>query len=284
MRKNKYLIHILLFFVTLFTTLLSGTYLSGYDPFQNPMFILRGIPFSFTLMFILFAHELGHYYFARKWQVNVTLPYFIPGIVLPAPYISIGTFGAFIMMKSRIKTRNALFDIGASGPIISFLFSLIAFIIGLMYSRILPYPPAEHGMFLGESILLKCIFYILYGVDSDRVTIMLHPMALAAWFGFLVTMLNLIPIGQLDGGHILYSIFGKAHKNASRILIFAMLILGYFTWPGWAFWGFLLIVMGSKHPPVEYENIPLSKQRKIISIFLIIILILIIIPEPFIFN
>ena len=277
---KKMYINLLLFIITILTTLLAGTFQAGGNPFTHPSDITKGIPFSFTLLAILLVHELGHYFYAKKHNVNVSLPYFIPGPALPPPFFSIGTFGAFIKMKSRVKSRNAIFDIGVSGPILSFVGSCIAMAIGLKFSQI-SYEEIKVGVSFGEPLIIKILSRLVLGVDSDKVTIFLHPIGFAAWLGFFVTFINLLPVGQLDGGHAFYAIFGKKHKIMSKLFVGALIIFGIVWWPGWLFWAVLLIIFGLKHPPIMEEEKELSASRKIIAIFMLLIFILVFMYNPF---
>jgi len=196
-------IHILLFLATIGTTLLAGSIMAGGNPFSAFSDLWKGLPFSTTLMLILGFHETGHYIYARKHGVDATLPYF-----LPAPTF-IGTFGAFIKIKSPIYQRKALLDIGASGPIAGFLVAVPALIWGLLHSNVVTVTGEQLGIQLGDSLLMKLLTYSIFPTLLETQDIILHPVAFAGWIGLLVTMLNLLPIGQLDGGHIAYAILGR---------------------------------------------------------------------------
>ena len=181
--------HILLFIATCFTTLFAGALLNGVIPWEQPEKIYLGLPFSFTLLFILMTHELSHYFTSRRHNVSASLPYFIP-----APSI-IGTFGAIIKMKPPIPDRRSLIDIGASGPIGGFIIAVIATIIGLKWSEIKPAGEIQEGIVFGSSILFSLISEIVLNVDPEKFDVILHPVAFAGWIGLLVTSLNLLPIG-----------------------------------------------------------------------------------------
>ena len=242
----------------------------------NRRMILTGISFSAALMSILGIHELGHYYASLSHGVKATLPYFIP-----APSL-IGTFGAFIKIKSGIGSRKALFDIGIAGPLAGFVLALPLFIIGLHLSKIVPDMPSEEALKLGDSILVYFLTRLVFpGGIARGYSIIFHPIAFAAWIGFWVTALNLLPIGQLDGGHIVYSIFPRYHKLISTITFILLLPLGYF-WPGWLVWALMIILLlGFKHPPPLDMTTPLDSKRKIIGLVTLAIFILIFIPVPF---
>jgi membrane-associated protease RseP (regulator of RpoE activity) len=275
MKKIPYL-HVLLFILTfLSTTIADAIFQMGVNVFTEPLKIYKGFPFSLTLMTILLGHELSHYFASKKHNTNATLPYFIP-----APSI-IGTFGAFIKMKSPIMTRKALIDIGASGPIVGFLLSVIASIIGLMFSSVVVVKGSEGTLGLGNSLLFSLLSRLIVGLPSDSHEVLLHPVAFAGWIGLFVTSLNLIPVGQLDGGHIAYAFLGKKHRAVSIALVGVLLLLGLFSWEGWAFWGAIMLVLGVKHPPVIYWEIPLDRRRTIIGVSALVIFIITFMPSPF---
>ncbi len=273
-KKIPYL-HIILFVITFLSTMTAGALQQGVNIIEQPRGIFEGLPFAVSLMAILLFHEFSHYIASKKHRTNATLPYFIP-----APSL-IGTFGAFIKMKSPIITRRALIDIGASGPIAGFIIAVIACIIGLSLSSIDSIPPEQGFLTLGESILFSLLAKIILGTPPENYSIILHPVAFAGWIGLFVTSLNLIPVGQLDGGHILYAVIGGRHRQTSIFFIGVLIILGIFLWMGWLVWAALLLILGVKHPPVIYWEIPLDKKRSIASLCTLIIFIITFIPEPF---
>jgi membrane-associated protease RseP (regulator of RpoE activity) len=248
---------------------------TGADLLKEPGKIYKGIPFSLTLMLILLSHELSHYFTSKRHGVKATLPYFIP-----APTI-IGTFGAFIKMKSPIVTRRALIDIGASGPIAGFIISLIATIFGLVLSEIVPVSQTGGALNLGDSILFSFLSGIILGAIPSGSDILLNPVAFAGWIGLFVTSINLIPIGQLDGGHIAYALMGERHIRLSMSLILIMILLGLLSWEGWFVWAALLLILGLRHPPILSWEVPLDRKRKVIGWFALVIFILTFIPVPF---
>jgi membrane-associated protease RseP (regulator of RpoE activity) len=274
MKKFPFL-HLILFILTILSTLIVGAMQTGTDLLKEPGKIYTGIPFSLTLMLILLSHELSHY-FASKWHgVKATLPYFIP-----APTI-IGTFGAFIRMKSPIVTRRALIDIGASGPIAGFIISLVAAVLGLYLSKIVPVSRTDGALNLGDSMLFSSLSRIILGAMPSGSDILLNPIAFAGWIGLFVTSINLIPVGQLDGGHIAYALMGEKHIHLSMSLILIMILLGLFSWEGWFVWAALLMILGLRHPPVLYWEVPLDRRRRGIGWLSLVIFILTFIPVPF---
>ncbi|RJQ46563.1 MAG: site-2 protease family protein [Nitrospiraceae bacterium] len=266
--------HVILFIATFITTLLAGAFMSGVIPWEQPEKIYLGLPFSLTLLFILMTHELSHYYMSRKHNVPATLPYFIP-----APSI-IGTFGAVIKMKPPIPDRRSLIDIGASGPIGGFIIAVIASAIGLSLSEVKPTGELQGGLSFGTSILFDFLSRIILHVDPEKYDILLHPVAFAGWIGILVTSLNLLPIGQLDGGHIAYALVGEKHIWISKGMIPILIVLGIIFWPGWIVWAVIMIFLGYRHPPVVYPWIELDRKRKIIGWVSLGIFILTFTPAP----
>ncbi len=275
MRKVPYL-HILLFILTFISTLLAGAFFQkGINLFREPWRIYEGLPFASTLMVILLSHELSHYFASKKHHTKATLPYFIP-----APSI-IGTFGAFIKMKSPIVTRKALIDIGASGPIAGFILSVIASVIGLNYSTVVPAAVAKGALNLGDSLLFSLLSRLILGSPPDSYDILLHPVAFAGWIGLFVTSLNLIPVGQLDGGHIAYAFLGERHSVISKVIVAILLLQGLLYWEGWAIWGVLMIALGLRHPPVIYWEVPLDRGRRLLGAVALVMFVITFIPSPF---
>jgi len=274
MKKIPFL-HIVLFILTMLSTLFVGAMQTGADILKEPGKIYYGLPFALTLMIILLTHELSHYFASKKHGVNATLPYFIP-----APTI-IGTFGAFIKMKSPIVTRKALIDIGASGPIAGFIVSVIAVMIGLHLSKIVPVSQTKGALTLGDSFLFSFLAQAVMGVTPADSDILLNPVAFAGWIGLFVTSINLIPVGQLDGGHIAFALLGEKQTRLSFILVLVMTVLGVLLWEGWIIWAVLLLVLGLRHPPVISWEVPLDKRRKVIGWLAFVIFILTFIPVPF---
>jgi membrane-associated protease RseP (regulator of RpoE activity) len=269
-------INLVLFFLTILTTLFAGAMMEGVNPLARPMELVKGIPFSFTLMLILGTHEFGHYYFARKHRVEATLPYFIP-----APTF-IGTFGAFIKIKSPIYHKDALLQIGAAGPIAGFLVAVPALIIGLSYSEVVDLTSSSVGIILGDSLLMKLLTSVIYPGLGENQDILLHPMAFAGWIGLLVTMLNLLPIGQLDGGHVAYAMLGRKHDLVAKVAFLALIPLSLFS-INWLVWGVLILVLmrTTRHPPVYNVDEPLSRNNRIIGYVCLAIFVLCFIPAPF---
>jgi membrane-associated protease RseP (regulator of RpoE activity) len=272
-------LHLALLAITFITTSMAGAYEAGVDPLADFSSISAGFPFSITLLSILLVHEMGHYTMSRVHGVKATLPYFIPGL----PFM-IGTFGAFIRMKSPPRSRRALFDVGAAGPWAGFLLSIPAVYIGLRLSEVRPLGPSEGGLVLGDSILFSLLSRLALGVTGNEVTILLHPIALAGWFGLFVTFLNLLPVGQLDGGHVAYSMFGPRHRWVSRVFLLVILFLGTQGWSGWFFWAVLITILGLDHPPTMDWWTPLDGRRRLAAWLTVALFVLTFMPEPLSFS
>ncbi len=249
-------IHVVLFFTTLLTTTIAGTLQAGGDPFSDPRLLVRGLPFSATLMGILLVHEMGHYVVSRLHGVEATPPYFIPG-----PPFLIGTFGAFIRMRTPTN-RRALFDVGAAGPWAGFLVALPAVAYGLTLSEVHPLAATSEGLLLGESLVFRLVSHFAIGVSPSDATIVLHPIALAGWFGLFVTFLNLLPVGQLDGGHVIYALVGRRHRLIARMALASIIGLALMGWPGWVMWAVLVTLIGVDHPPT-IDDTPLDGRRRL---------------------
>jgi len=295
-QRENWLLHALLLAATLFMTTVSGAVIAGAIPAElglifNPtawdLTFLRacvsGFAFSLPLLAILLSHELGHYLTARRYEVNVSPPHFLPGPPMP---IGVGTFGAFIRLRSILNDRRQLLDIGAAGPIAGFVVALPVLWIGLAHSHIATDPGASGmqvstgwGMWLlGDSVATYLLRHLTYGGRA----VTLSPMAFAGWMGMLVTMLNLLPIAQLDGGHILYSAFPRAQRQVARAFWVLVLLLGYVS-RSWFAWAFIVLILSRGqfgHPPVLDAYRPLPKSRVWVLLACLVLFALTFIPAP----
>lgn len=278
--KPRVVLPLVLFLITALTTTAAGAFYAGVNPFKDPSGFKKGLPFSLSLLFILGTHELGHFFASKRHRVATTLPHFIP--VPPIPPL-IGTFGAVIKMKSPITTKKALVDIGASGPLTGFISAVIVIFIGLRFSSVLPLIPAgEERLGLGSSIIFEFFSYLRFGKIPEGYDLYLHSSAFAGWIGLFVTCINLLPVGQLDGGHIVYALFGPfVHRIVSFSVVFGLVLLGIYRWQGWLVWAALVTIIGMWHPPVKDEYIPLDRKRVIISVLTLIVFVLTFLPAPF---
>ncbi|VVB92685.1 Peptidase family M50 [uncultured archaeon] len=273
-------INVVLLVATVLSTMVMGSFLFGVDPINNPSDVLKGIPFTIAIMTVLGAHESAHYIVAKRHGMNTSLPYFIP---FPS---MIGTMGAVIKHRGPIPNRKALFDVGISCPLVGLFVSVIVTIIGLL----LPPVPAVSGMD-GVQIILSPppLFELLMRLIPPAENSMLHPVAFAGWVGMLVTALNLIPAGQLDGGHVLRAMLGKKASYVSGTLPFVLLFLGiYLTYVRnidgsiWMFWGVLLFFFaGMGHPKPLDDDVPIGKVRMALGIITFILGLLCVTLVPF---
>ena len=274
--RGRLWFHIALFFITLITTTVAGALQNGVDPISDPSQIFSGLPFAMTLMAILLVHEMGHFLMSRYHGVRATLPYFIP-----APSF-IGTFGAFIKMKSSPPDRRSLFDVGAAGPLAGLVLAVPAVVIGLQLSTISRDEGTAGGVTLGSSLLLSFLSRATLGLLPDEANIVMHPIGFAGWIGLLVTAMNLLPVGQLDGGHVIYALFGRKAVWISRSALALILALGLMRlWDGWLIWGLLLLVMGVRHPPPLDPHTPLDFKRRVVAWLTLAIMAVTFIPVPF---
>jgi len=265
-------LQIALFLLTVVSTLLVGALHEGVDPFAAPFAWLHGLPFAIALLSILFVHEMGHYVTARRYGVEVTLPYFIPAPTL------LGTFGAFIRVRSAIADRRALVAIGAAGPIAGFLVAVPATWIGIATSQVGPVP-AGATLELGDSLLMKALVRLIHGPLPAGQELLLNAVGLAGWAGVLVTALNLLPLGQLDGGHVAYALWGRRSRLVAVAAIGVMLVLAR-QWPGWIAWCVLAVIFGLRHPPLVDPERPLGRWHQVLGVIAFMLLILCFTPVP----
>lgn len=235
--------------------------------------------YSGTILAILGCHELGHYFACRYYDVDASLPFF-----LPAPLLT-GTLGAFIRIREPIPTKRMLFDIGIAGPIAGFLVAVPALVFGLAMSNVvaLPAPLPPSTLYLGEPLLYKAVSWLFWGSPPDGYSVNMHPMAFAGWFGLLATALNLFPIGQLDGGHISYAVLGRRSSYVTIAAVVVAIGLSYFS-SSWIAWTVLMIVMlvvfGRHHPRTFDEHVPLDPPRRWLALFALVMFVVSFSPVP----
>lgn len=296
--RQRRALPLILFLLTVVTALFAGVrlaqaYAQGLAPSveqlfsldlvravaQEPGRLLAGVPFALTLLVILLAHELGHYFACRIYGIQASYPYFIP-----APNL-IGTLGAFIRIRSPIVDRRALFDVGIAGPLVGFLLAVPALAVGIAYSQVSTGAALDGIMFGNPPLvwLLAKFFHPQIPVDD----LLLHPIARAAWVGLFATALNLLPVGQLDGGHIVYALTARHHRRLSRFCAAGLLIAGLVgwkhpddIWPGWAFWGMVLLVLGLRHPAVLDPKLGLDRKRYRMAVVGLLVFLLCFTPVP----
>jgi membrane-associated protease RseP (regulator of RpoE activity) len=284
------LIAIGLFILTAFSTLAAGVQfavaynvgrqpalddfaVSYFQPFVEPRLFLLGIPFAATLMGILLAHELGHYFACRYYRIHATYPFFIPAPTL------IGTLGAFIRIRSPIVNRRALFDVAIAGPLVGFLVAVPALALAIAKSKFV-FAGNEEALVVFGRPLIERILEALFRPGVAHATLLLHPAGRAAWVGIFATALNLLPAGQLDGGHILYSLYSEQHRRVTLAVAILLVPLAIHYWLGWLMWAVLLVAIGFRHPPLIDRWEPLDQRRRSWALVALAIFILCFMPAP----
>ena len=281
-------LHGLLFVLTIVTTTLVGAdqYAGFLGDFKQPgpigmsvlALLLRGFWYSGTILGILGCHELGHYFACRYYNVDASLPFF-----LPVPISITGTLGAFIRIREPIPQKRMLFDIGIAGPIAGFLVAVPALFFGVAMSHVVKVPDNFVGLELGEPLIFKLASWLLWGPTPSGYSLNLHPMAFAAWFGLLATALNLFPIGQLDGGHISYAVLGPRSTLVTFAMLGVALVLTFFS-ASWIVWTGLMMIMlfmvGPRHPRVFDEEEPLDRTRLLLALCALVMFALCFTPAP----
>ncbi|MDD5563532.1 MAG: site-2 protease family protein [Thermoanaerobaculaceae bacterium] len=277
-------LHVVLFLATLASTTLVGGIAFGdlpagfkpatfWDLIFHPAVITAGFEFSVPLLVILLAHEMGHYVACRYHRLDATLPFFIP-----VPF-GIGTLGALIRIRSPLLTKRELFDVGASGPLAGFAVALPVLVAGIALSTPVAALPSGGAMIFGEPLAFKALAWLVHTDVPPGGDLLLHPVGFAAWFGLLVTALNLLPFGQLDGGHVTYAMFGRWQRRVAWPLLAVLVVLG-FWWPGWWLWAFIALVMRVRHPWIPDEHGVLDRRRRILGWVCLAVFIVCFTPEP----
>jgi membrane-associated protease RseP (regulator of RpoE activity) len=239
----------------------------------------QGLRLVVGLLGILLAHEMGHYVACRHYGVDATLPFF-----LPAPFLSmVGTLGAFIRIRAPIPHRRALFDIGIAGPLAGFVVSLPVLWLGMHEAQVQQAAADANGIFLGEPLLFRAVAHLVHGSLPDDRTLTLGPLGLAAWFGLFVTALNLIPIGQLDGGHVTYSLLRAKARLISQIGSWVCVALIYFG-PNWILWAILMRVLGRRHPATLDDEVPLGRARVAVGLLGLLVFAVCFVPDPIVWS
>ncbi len=289
--RREWLFPVFLFLITFLSTTYAGLFYTLEDQgfirmalatAFHPTLLLRGLPFSFTLIMILLAHEMGHFLACRHYGIRCTPPYFIP-----FPMSFAGTLGAFIRIKSHFQHRKALFDVGIAGPLAGFVFALPALVIGIAASQLIPKGSIHGGMGFGEPLLFRWVGKIVLGYAPERQDMIAHPIAMAAWFGLLVTSLNLLPIWQLDGGHISYAVLGRERqKKMSIAAAVGLMLISLAGWPipSYLVFACLVLFLGWRnhfyHPPTLFEDEKIGSAREFMAILALWILIVCFTPVP----
>ena len=284
--RHRWWLHVVLFLLTLLiTTGVGGLhYLSFISEFGREDvgftwgLAVDGLWYSVTLLAILGAHEFGHYYFCRRYDIDASLPYFIP-----APIPLTGTLGAVIKIREPFPNRTILFDIGVGGPIAGFVVLVPALFWGMTMSEVVPVPTGDSVFYLGEPLLFRAVAWLNFGTIGEGLTINIHPMVFAAWFGMLATALNLLPFGQLDGGHITYATLRRWSTPISLATVGTAILMTYNS-ASWMFMTLMMLAMllllGPRHPRVIWEDEPLPRSRHVVAVIALVIFILCFTPVP----
>ena len=289
--KNRTWLNVLLFAATVVSTFFVGlgwslsylyaesiardpSFSAGAEALRDPRVLWLSALYAAVLLTILLGHELGHYLTCKRYGLDATLPFFIPAPTL------IGTLGAFIKIRTPIRGKRQLFDIGAAGPLTGFILAVPALVFGLAMSKAIPPLTGEGVISFGEPLILKLIGLLVLPAIPQGFDIVLHPVAFAGWVGVLITALNLFPAGQLDGGHVAYAVLGRRTRTVSRLVVAVFVVFSVIFWLGWLIWAFVIAILGTRHPPTWDESQPLPVGRKILAAVLLIIFILSFVPDP----
>lgn len=305
-KPDKVSTNIILFVLTVLSVMLAGAQVEGpipEDPIAQMLLLARSIftgwPFALSLLGILLAHELGHYFMSRYHKTPATLPYFIP-----FPFSPLGTMGAAIIMRGIPKNKRVLFDIGVAGPIAGLVIAIPVLLYGLTLSTLGTIEPNPNGFLEGNSLIYLLAKFVVFGqllpapvepqgilywlqyfftgrpIPFGGLDVFIHPVAFAGWAGILVTALNLIPLGTLDGGHVIYSLFGDKAKKAFPFIVGLLAVLGFF-WSGWWLWAALLFWLGRVNAQPMDQITTLDPTRKMIAYAMIVVFVLVLTPVPF---
>ncbi|HVO56417.1 MAG TPA: site-2 protease family protein [Dongiaceae bacterium] len=242
--------------------------------YKDPTALAPGVSFALALLGILLVHELGHYFACRYHKIRASYPYFIPFPSL------IGTLGAFILMRSPIRSRRALFDVGASGPLAGFCVAVPVLIWGVAHSRVVPGLASENAQVVFGAPLALRLLARWFFPGANPLTLLLHPVGRAAWVGLFATALNLLPMGQLDGGHVLRSVNARLHRWAGWLVPAALVLLGYFEWPVWWMWAAILLGLRFLRIPPVQDQRPLDSTRLVLAIITLLVMLLCFMPAP----
>lgn len=285
--RPRWWLHVLLFVATCASTTFIGGLMWSTLPVAvleqpllklifDPALLAAGLWFSVPIITILLCHEMGHYIACRRHGLLATPPYFLP---FPVPIFPIGTLGAVIRIKEPIRNKRQLLDVGASGPIAGFVAALPFLAFGIAASEMTEaMPDGSAYLSFGEPLVYRLLEAVVRP-EVDGGSLLLHPSGVAAWFGLLVTLLNLLPFAQLDGGHILYALLGGWHRRLVWPLMAGLVVMG-FLWSGWWLWVVIAMIMGPRHPPIWDEDVPLDRRRQIVAVVCILIFVLCFMLSP----
>ena len=262
--------HLLLFALTA-----ASVFWTGWVPNSS---VAEGAQLVVAALGIMVSHEMGHYVACRYYGLDATLPFF-----LPAPILNplVGTFGAVIRIRSPFTHRRALFDVGIAGPIAGFVVCLPVLVLGTLEAKIIAIDPSSHGLSLGEPLLFRFVVSLFRDVPEGQ-TLLIGPLGTAAWFGLFLTGLNLIPIGQLDGGHVTYALFRERAELLARVAWWLCVGLIFFVGPSWVLWAVLVRLLGIRHPQTLNDDAPIGRGRIAVGVLGLAIFVLCFLPNPFV--
>jgi membrane-associated protease RseP (regulator of RpoE activity) len=277
-RQPRVWLPVVLFAITIGTVLLTGALNEGADILRNPASLLLGLPFAATLLAILFTHEMGHYLMGRLRKAPVSLPYFIP---MPPMISFTGTMGAVIVQREPMEDRRTILEVGIAGPLAGLALAIPLLLYGLAISAIGP-PPGPSYVQEGNSLLYAAAKWLIFGrwLPGGGVDVQLSPVAWGAWIGLLITMLNLLPIGQLDGGHVAYALLGRRAHYLAYALIGMCVLLGVFVSSTWLFWALLAFLIGPRHPAPLNDISQLGAGHIALAVFGLVMFVLLFMPDP----
>ena len=273
--------------IVLFVLTAVSVFYLGLSEFQSVPAALRLLVGLFA---ILLSHEMGHYLMCRHYRVDATLPFFIPSPWIPLglgvwmPLSFVGTFGALIRIRDRFPDRKSLFDVGVAGPLAGFVVCLPVLVLGILEAPVVPEVPREFGRSIGEPLIFQWMVPLLKGPIPDGSTLTLGPLGQAAWFGLLVTALNLMPVGQLDGGHVVYALFRERAVIVSRTVWWSCIAMIALIGPTWILWAVLLRVIGMRHPPTLDDGAAVGRARVVVALVALVVFALSFLPNPFLFT
>lgn len=291
--RSRPWLHPLLFVLTVLSTWMSGTLQWVFERAEQlgipqeglPMGEMAsllvqnwtgGLPFAIALLGILGVHEFGHYFVARHYKLDVSLPYFIP---FPFNYLT-GTLGAVIRIQSPFESRKALFDVGIAGPLAGLAVAIPVVAAGLHQATLSAIPPGAELLTFGEPLLFQWMAQWIVGERPPGMDILMNPLLMAGWWGFLITALNLFPVSQLDGGHIAYALFGRAHRWVARGMFLLAILVAILKSPSYVVMMLLVLFMGLDHPPALNDLTPIGTPRRILGILTLILFFLLFTPVP----
>lgn len=290
-RPSRLWVHVLLFVLTVLSTLVAGTLQAPGDSAERVGSLLSffrahwtaGIPFTVALLGILGTHELGHYFVARRYGLDVSLPYFIPFplFLIEPSSITIGTMGAVIRIQSPFESRKSLFDVGIAGPLAGLVVAIPVLALGMVNAQMAPVQPGPNVAIFNEPLLFQWMVLLIRGPRPPGMDIIMNPLLMAGWWGLFITALNLVPVSQLDGGHISYALLGSSHRYLAWGVFLAAVAMTILGLSFYVIMLFLVFMMGIEHPPALNDLTPIGRPRQILGVFTLFLFLTLITLSPF---